>query len=210
MSNESRAAVADDPSEKGGEATLHNESNNGTGSDESLVARLDDLEALFDQYIRDYLEEQVSQQLTEHEERIDELERQLESIAGLADGETSNREKRAVDVAMSLVRQARNRVDADQYAMWWKDVQDTLATLGHGPDVHKPWCFDAMEDVACADGFGMTTVQNPDNREVKAVKVNLAELPAEDRSTVSNDITTGIGETPGQSSPKTESQTTET
>lgn len=199
MSSEDMA-VADDPSEEGGEATLNNESTNGAGSDESLVARMDDIEALFQQYIRDYLEEQVSSRLAEHEDRIAELERQLESVAGLSDGEQSSPEKRAVDLAMALIRRAQSRADSDRHAMWWREVQDALADLGHGPPVHKPWCFDAMEDVARAEGFGEVTITNPDGREVRAVRVRLSELPSESRSTVSNDITTGMRETPAESS----------
>lgn len=191
MSSE-ELAVADDPSEEGGEATQNNESTNGTGPNEDLAVRVDHLEALFEQYVRGYLEEEVTDRLAEHAERIDDLEQQLASVVGLAEGQQTSPEKRAVDLAMALIRRAEARTDADRAAMWWREVQDALADLGHGPPVHKPWCFNAMEDVARADGFGMIETSNPDGRTVKAVRVRLAELPVKSRSNVSNDITTGM------------------
>ncbi|MDZ7701840.1 MAG: hypothetical protein U5J98_07075 [Halobacteriales archaeon] len=170
-----------------------------------MGARVDDLEALFKQYVRGYLEDEVADRLADHEERIAELEQQLESVVGLADGEQSSPDKRATDLAMALIRRAKNRTDEDRYAMWWQDVRDSLADLGHGPPVHKQWCFDAMEDVARADGFGEVKIKNPDGRQVKAVRVRLAELPSESRSTVSNDITTGLSETHGGITPQNRS-----
>lgn len=210
MNQDSAVAGADDPSREGGEATQNNALNNGAGDHESIGVRMDHLEAKQEQYVEGFLEGEVRRRLEDLEDQVAELQSELESVAGVSDGEPSTKEKRAIDLAMALIRRARNRADEDRYAMWKDDVKDALLDLGHGPDIHKPWIYDAMEAVATAPGFGWTTITNPDGREVKAVKVNLAELPSESRSAVSNDITTGMDGPPAQLPPKTEPNTTET
>lgn len=193
------AQAADDPSEEGGEAPKSTDGETyDAGRLDSLEARISDVEAYQNQYLKEHVVpkldrvDELAAQVDDLKAMVEKQDELLESVVGLARGEQSSPEKRAVDTAMILIRRARNRVDEDKYLMWYRELQDSLADHGHGPPVHKQWVFDAMEDVAAAPGFGMTTTVNADGREVKALKVDLAKLPATDRETVSNEIITGM------------------
>jgi hypothetical protein len=200
------AGSADDSSEEGDEAPKRTDGQtDDAGRLDSLEARIDDIQAYQDQYIKEHVVPKLGR-VDDMEAQIDELkamvEKQdelLESVVGLAHGETSSPEKRAVDTAMILIRRAKNRVDEDKYLMWYREIQDSLADHGHGPPVYNQWVFDAMDAVAEAPGFGLTTTVNPDGREVKALKVDLAELPDSGREAVSNEIITGMRDPAPQS-----------
>jgi len=200
MSQENTVAAADDPSEKDGEATLYNETNNDNGSLKDLQVRLDHVESYQRQYVEEFLEKQLAGRVEALEAEVAEHRRKLESVVGLAEGEQTSPQKRAVDLALVLIRRAENRVDEDRYAMWYQQVVDALAQAGHGPPVHKQWAFDAMDHVAGGRGFGTTQITNRHGREVKAVTVDLAELPDHEPSAVGNDIITSRGEKAAQSS----------
>lgn len=141
-----------------------------------VLPRIDDLEAQLaekDDHIRTL------------ENRVMELEAQLEMLDGLAEDQQSTPTKRAVDLARAMVRQAGQSSDG-RVARYYKEVKQDLATLGHD-DIHDPQAYQAMEDVAGIDGFGTMTVIR-DDRDVEAVYVNLGEL---DRDGFVNEINNG-------------------
>lgn len=106
---------------------------------------------------------------------VAELRSTLEAIAGLADDEASNPDKRAADLAHTLIRRARSRDGTA--AMYYQEVQDSLETLGHG-DLKPPQLYDAMEHVAALHGFSETKTTSAEGNRVDAVAVNLDELTA--------------------------------
>jgi len=121
---------------------------------------------------RDVLAERVDSL----EETVAQLRAELGALAGLADDQETNPDKRASDLAHVLIRRANARDGTA--AMWWKEVRDTFEDLGHGT-VSKPDCYKAMSDVGDRDGFGETTKHSPDSgQRVQAVSVKLDDLNA--------------------------------
>jgi cob(I)alamin adenosyltransferase len=160
---------------------------------EHLVPRIDELETELSER-ETYIEEL--------EARIEDLETQLEMLDGLADDQASTPEKRAIDLARAMIRQAKTRADG-RITKYYKEVKEDLATLGH-EGLHDPQAFTAMEDVSEATGFGMTKV-NRDGKQVKAVGLNLDELEGD---AFVNEIKNGKGD--GDASETTENDTTDT
>ena len=153
---------------------------------EDLYARLDELEG-WQSYIKDHViprvdelettVEQRDERIQQLEARVQDLERQLQTLDGLADDEATTPQKRAVDLARAMIRQANTRPDG-RIAKYYKEVKEDLATLGHD-DLYDQQAFNAMEDVADVSGFGLTTVTR-NGQQVKAVGLNLAELATND------------------------------
>jgi polyhydroxyalkanoate synthesis regulator phasin len=126
------------------------------------------------------------------EELVAQLRAELGALAGLADDQDTNPDKRAADLAHVLIRRANARDGTA--AMWWKEVRDTFEDLGHG-QVSKPDCYKAMDDVADRDGFAETKKHSPDSgQRVQAVKVELDALNT--AGTSRNPTTSELGPTP--------------
>lgn len=152
-----------------------------------LAARLDDVQAYQENIVRghitdrlDDLEATINERddhIDQLESRIDTLEQKLETLAGLAEDETGTPQKRAVDLAVAMVRQARNRADG-RVALTYKDVKDTLASMGH-ESLHDPQLYTAMDDVAVADGFSETNVTR-DGTTMQAVAANIEDIAGEE------------------------------
>jgi TolA-binding protein len=174
-------------------------------------ARLDQLEG-WQNWVQEHLAprvEELEDELADRESRIDELEArvddletQLEMLDGLADDQSSTPQKRAVDLARAMIRQAKTRADG-RITKYYKEVKEDLATLGH-EDLHDPQAFTAMEDVAEATGFGMTQV-NRDGKQVKAVGLNLDELEGD---AFVNEIKNGKGADTASETAETTTTTT--
>lgn len=173
---------------------------------EEHEARLDSLEGWQDMVSNhvmpriDDLEEQLDDRDTTIEElqdRIRALEAQLEVLGGLADTQQTTPEKRAVDLAVGMIRRAENRSDR-RIALYYKEVKDLLTDYGH-EGLHDPQAFGAMEDVADCQGFGEIQVQR-DGRTVKAVGVNLDELPGDNPvNEIKNEVGAGTASEPAES-----------
>lgn len=167
---------------------------------------LEDRDRYREQVIQPQLEELREQRDDAREERAElkaqvemltkrnrELEAKLDSVIGLAEDETGGPEKRKTDLRMGLIRRAEAKSDANagRAAMHWKDVQHFFADQGYG-EVVKPLCYDAMEDAACADGFQLLEDgKQKDGRDVRAVAVDLEELPDTVGDVISSGATTG-------------------
>lgn len=163
---------------------------------EEIEADQRDLRALFEQYIQDHLESEIDDRLNTLEQQVSHLTSQIETMQAVRDDGETDPQQRAVNLAMSLIKRAERRTETDAagYETWQGEVKDILADHGHGPNIYNQWAQDAMEDVAEADGFFLSTMTNPDGREVKSVGVDLDKLPATDLQTVSNDIITGMNQ----------------
>jgi chromosome segregation ATPase len=134
--------------------------------DEALD-RLDDLEA----------------ENQEFRERIEQLDHQIENLIGVDDPERSSHEKRVRDVRAAMIRraEARDSSRSDQIegtiALYYKEIQNLLADHGHGK-IHDTQVRRIMDDIENVDGFSFGQKQSDHGREVKALRLNLAELPA--------------------------------
>jgi len=109
--------------------------------------------------------------------QVNQLEGRVEALMGVEEEAASSPDKRAQDLKQALIRRADARTDdgAGRASMYYKEVQDLFADLGHG-DVKKPECYKAMNDVAETDGFFETSKVSREGSEVKAVAVKTAEL----------------------------------
>ena len=176
--------------------------------------------------IEDYSKEFLASQIEARDERIDELEDRLnrleemvletqesvDGIAGLAKDENATPEKRASDIRTALIRRAQAR-DAKGAKMWWREAWNTLLDLGHedleDKNRAKPLVYNAMEKAADGDGFAETTTKTECadgvRREVKAIRVDLDELPG---AAAGNEFTTAEGPTPSRTTIDSESNTT--
>ena len=146
--------------------------------DDAIAALLDEVQSL-------------KGELREVRKQSQRLEQQLESIAGLAEDEQSSPAKRTADLRQAMIRRAEAKEDdldnpSASVALYYKEVQDLLADLGHGT-VYKQQAFDAMEEAVNTDGFSWTHKHSAAGNRVKAVVLNLDALPA---YAVGNDITT--------------------
>lgn len=138
----------------------------------SIKPRLEDLKGRSD----DAQDERAELQAEVEDLRatVAELTATVDALAGLADDQVTTPEKRVADLRQSLIRRARDR-DADEARMYWKEVQETFQTLGHG-ELEPPVCYTAMDDAAEQDGFSLTKTTSREGNRVKAVAVDLAEL----------------------------------
>jgi len=176
--------------------------------------------------IEDYSKEFLLSQIQSRDDRIDELEDRLdrleemvletqenmEGITGLAKDENATPEKRAADIRTALIRRAQAR-DAKGAKMWWREAWNTLLDLGHedlsDKNRAKPLIYNAMEKAADGDGFAETTTKTECadgvRREVKAIRVDLEELPG---AAAGKDFTTAQGPTASRETIDSEANTT--
>lgn len=139
-----------------------------------LEERVDDLEAENDE-LQKTVEEQGA--------RIEELDHQVENLIGVDDPDLSTRDKRKRDVRAAMIRRAEAKAQkqSDQMvgkiALYYAEIQDLLADHGHG-DVHREQAHRIMDDIENVDGFTKGTKTSKHGNEVKAIRLNLAELPA--------------------------------
>lgn len=114
------------------------------------------------------------------QERVAELDQRLTDMAGLAEDQQSNPDKRVSDLRQSMIRRAKARSDTDGFekvALYYQEVQDIFAELGHG-EISRPDCYKAMDDLAESDGFEIGKKSSADGNRVKAIRLDLAELRA--------------------------------
>lgn len=184
-------------------------------SDESDDTEIDRLRRRVNK-VEDYSKEFLLNQIQARDDRIDELEdrvdrleelvletqESLDGIAGLAKDKQATPEKRAADLRTALIRRAQAR-DAKGAKMWWREAWNTLTDLGHddldNKNSAKPLVYNAMEDAAEEEGFAETTTKTECadgvRREVKAIRVDLEELPG---VAAGKDVTTAEGPTPSR------------
>jgi len=148
--------------------------------DQTVMPRLDALESQSDD-ARDERAE-LFQLVESLQETVAELDQRLQDMAGLAEGQASNPDKRLSDLRQAMVRRAKARDDndADEYAkvaLWWKEVQNLFADLGHG-EISKPDCYKAISDLEDYPGFSTGKKTNDNGNRVKAIRLDLAELRA--------------------------------
>jgi hypothetical protein len=174
---------------------------------QSLRMKLRDVEDFAKKFLRNRIES-LREDHDELEARVDELEAEIEqlrawreNVTGVADDRDSDPQKRVIDLREAMIRTARQS-DRDGVTWWWKQVRDNLTTLGH-EGFSKTTYHDTMTAAADADGFSLTekTVaidrgNRTANEDVKAVRVNLAKLPANDAQAVRNQVSNdgGVGD----------------
>ncbi|AEH39459.1 hypothetical protein [Halopiger xanaduensis] len=194
-------------------------------SDENEIDELTELRRRvnsIDDYAKNYLVNQIEardDRIDDLENRVDRLENlvlevqeNIDGIAGLAKDENATPEKRASDIRTALIRRAQAR-DMQGAKMWWRDAWNTLLDLGHedlsDKNRAKPLIYNAMEKAAEGEGFAMTTTKTECadgvKREVKAIRVDLEELPA---SAAGNGFTTAEGPATSRETIDSEGNTT--
>lgn len=120
------------------------------------------------------------------QDRVEELEARVAQLVGLAEGEQSTPEKRAVDVCLGLQNIAEQRGGRAQWA--YRDIQDHLESIGH-EKVHAPQAYRVMDDLDDLDGFAQTENSAGDSvLRCKSAAVN-AEAAV-------NEINNASGESP--------------
>lgn len=129
--------------------------------------------------------------VAELRDRVRDLEVGIDSVIGLAGGESGGPDKRCADLRLGLIRAAEAQPDRTTAAKHWRDVQDFFAEHGHG-EVSKPLCFKAMDDAAEYVGFRLAEkhLVLPSGRDGRAIVVDTDELPTSASQTASNNITT--------------------
>lgn len=152
--------------------------------DEKLKNRVSRLEDRVDHLLLPQLDEQADaieakdQRITELEATVEGLESKLASIVDVEDKSDSTPQNRVVALREAMVRAARDRVNGDGVTWWWKEVEEHLATHGHG-GFSKPTYHNTMEDAVEKDGFSMDTkevVTGNQRREVKAVRLTVSKV----------------------------------
>ena len=134
--------------------------------DEALD-RLDDLEA----------------EKQEFRDRIEQLDHQIENLIGVDDADRSTHDKRVRDVRAAMIRRAEAKADTrsdtieGKIAFYYKDVQNVLADHGHG-QIHREQAHRIMDDIEDVDGFTEGTKRSTHGNDVRAIRLDLAELPA--------------------------------
>lgn len=127
---------------------------------------------------------ELFQMVQDLQETVTELDQRIEDMAGLAEDQETNPQKRVSDLRQIMIRRAKARGDSDDYertALWWEEVQDKFAELGHG-EISKPDCYKAMNDLEEFPGFKEGTKSNRHGNEVKAIRLNMDELRAHSSS----------------------------
>jgi hypothetical protein len=122
--------------------------------------------------------EAKDERIAELEATVDSLESRLESVIDVDDKADSTPTNRAVALREALVRAASDRLNGSGVKWWWKEVEEHLATHGHG-GFSKPTYHKAMADAADKDGFTETTkevISGGQRREVKAIQVDASEV----------------------------------
>lgn len=180
---------------------------------------------VLEQDMRAYREQFIKPQLTKLEDRLDEaldrlddveaenqrqgqrieqLDHQVENLIGVDDPDLSTHDKRVRDVRAAMIRRAEAKAETrseqieGKVALYYKEIQDMLADHGHG-QIHDTQIRRIMDDIEHVDGFSFGQKQSAHGRDVKAIRLNLAELPAYagTNNVVSASSGTG-GETPAK------------
>lgn len=123
------------------------------------------------------------------QDQVANLQYELEALKGLGETESSTPESRVRDLRSTMIERAQTLDRGDGVQLWWAEVQEVLADLGHGR-ICKPDCYKAMDEAVEADGFDKTTKVNSNGNEVTAIRLKTAELPAVE---VSSNPTTSQG-----------------
>lgn len=143
---------------------------------DDALDRLDDLEA-------------ENERLSE---RVEQLDHQVENLIGVDDPDLSTHDKRTRDVRAAMIRRAEAKAEKrsdgieGKIALGYSEIQDLLADHGHG-QIYKPQAYRIMDDIEHVDGFSKGTKRSSHGNDVKAIRLNLDELPAYARG---NDVTT--------------------
>lgn len=156
---------------------------------EKLAERVDALETSQSRTINQFVKPAIGglredrddarQQRVELREHVAMLQQQIDAVYGLAEGERSTPAKRAADLRMALIRRAQNSTgpNAGRASMYYKEVQECFADLGHDT-VHRPECMRAITEAAEADGFSIGTKTSQHGNQVKAIRVDIEALPS--------------------------------
>lgn len=192
------------------------EADDGEYSLEDLAARIDDVEAMQDtiretaikprlENLRDRADEaeaerdELAARVDDLEQQLDALRSDMEAIAGVPDEAASTPDKRARDLRQTLIRHA--RAGDGTAKMYYKEVQDTFKTQGHG-SIDRDACYKAMRDCYDEPGFEQTTKVSPvSGQTVEAVTVDVEALHPEDAC---RDSTTSSGGSDGSERPSKE------
>lgn len=185
--------------------------------DDRIDAIQNDIDAYREQFIKpmlSQLEERVEDLETENEElketveqqgqRIEQLDVQVENLIGVDDEDLSTHEKRVRDVRAAMIRRAEAKADTrsddieGKVALSYSEIQDLLADHGHG-QIYKPQAYRIMDDIEHVDGFSQGTKRSSHGNDVKAIRLNLAALPAYARG---NNVTTSNTQARGESDGK--------
>lgn len=142
---------------------------------EVLKPRIDDLESRSDDARADRAELWAT--MEDLQDEVANLHFTVEALKGLGENETTSPAARVRDLRAEMIERVRTLNDRAGIQLWWQEVQDLFATLGHG-EVKAPECHKAMEDAAEADGFELTTKVNENSNEVKAIRLKSSALPA--------------------------------
>lgn len=157
--------------------------------DQTILPRIEALEAASDDAREERAE--LQQAVSDLQQTVAMMESRLDSLAGLAEDQETNPEKRVQDLREAMIRraEAREQNEADGYPrikMWWREIQDLFADYGHG-EISKPDCYKAMTEAAEAPGFEESSKYNEHGNNVKAIRLDLDVLRTE---TGSSDPTT--------------------
>lgn len=139
--------------------------------------RLDDLEARSDDARDERAELRATVQ--DLQTKVANLHYTVETLKGIGENEQTSPAARVRDLRSDMIESARTLTNRKGIQLWWREVQDRFATLGHG-EVKAPECHKAMETAAEADGFDLTTKVNENGNEVKAIRLKSEALPAQE------------------------------
>jgi hypothetical protein len=115
--------------------------------------------------------------------RVEQLDVQVENLIGVDDPDLSTQDKRTRDVRAAMIRRAEAKADKrsdtieGKVALYYKEIQDLLADHGHG-QIHREQAHRIMDDIANVDGFTQGSKSSAHGNDVKAILLNLDELPA--------------------------------
>lgn len=174
------------------------------GEMEQVRNRVSRLEDMIEHSLKPRLDNQAEiieekdQRIAELEATVEGLQSKVESIVDVDDKSDSTPVNRAVALREAMVRAARDRVNGDGVTWWWKEVEEHLATHGHG-GFSKPTYHDAMKDATEKDGFSESTkevITGGQRREVKAIQVKTSKVTDPH---LRNQLTTRVG---GQATPE--------
>lgn len=128
---------------------------------------------------------------------VHDLQAKVESLLGVSEEAATSPEKRRQDLQQALIRRAEARTGdgARKTSMYWEEIQDLFADLGHG-EVKKPECYQALDEVAECDGFHLGTKTSRNGNEVKAVLVDLDDLESGSRNSTTRHPGAGSAQRP--------------